>query len=231
MSSQTSAAGFLAGARDIAPLAFGVAVYGLAFGLLAAEAGFTPLQVGVMALVVYAGSSQIIATQQWMAGAGLAASVLAGLALNLRILLMTASIRDVFARQPLWKTAFGAHLTADENWALLMAARARGREVGYGYLVGAGLTQMACWCASTVLGVVFARVVPDPKALGMDFAFTAAFIAIARSLWRGPPDFLPWLVSVVVVFGGVKLAGAPSHWVLAIGGLAGAAVAGARRDG
>ncbi len=184
-----------------------------------------------MALVVYAGSSQIIATQQWMAGAGLAVSIVAGLALNLRILLMTASVRDLFARQPLWKTAFGVHLTADENWALLMAARARGREVGYGYLVGAGLTQMAAWCASTVAGIVFAEAIPDPKALGMDFAFTAAFIAIAWSLWRGRPDFLPWLAAVAVVFGGVKLAGAPPHWMLALGGLAGAAVAGARRDG
>ena len=70
-----------------------------------------------------------------------------------------------------------------------------------------------------------------PKSLGVDFAFTAAFIAIARSLWRGRSDLLPWFVSVAVVFAGVKLAGAPSHWMLALGGLAGAAVAGARRDG
>jgi 4-azaleucine resistance transporter AzlC len=231
MPSDPSADGLLAGARDVLPLAIGVAVYGLAFGLLAAEAGFTPLQIGVMGAVVYAGSSQIIATQQWMAGAGLVASVLAGLALNLRILLMTASIRDVFAEQPFWKTALGAHLTADENWALLQAKRATGRRVGYAYLVGGGFAQMVAWCASTVLGVVFAEAIPEPKALGMDFAFTAAFIAIARSLWRGRPDLLPWLVAVAAVFGGAKLAGAPPHWMLALGGLAGAAVAGARRDG
>src|SRR5208337_749619 len=228
---RSNADGFLAGARDIAPLALGVAVYGLAFGLLAAQAGFSPLEIGVIGVVVYAGSSQIIATQQLMAGAGLAASAFAGLALNLRILLMTASIRDVFAGRPLWQAALGAHLTADENWALLLSARARGRKAGYAYLAGGGLTQMAAWCASTVLGVVFAQAIPEPKALGMDFAFTAAFIAIARSLWRGHPDLLPWLVSIAVVFGGVKLAGAPPQRMLALGGLAGAAVAGARRNG
>jgi 4-azaleucine resistance transporter AzlC len=231
MSSDSQPDGFLAGAREILPLALGVAVYGLAFGLLAAGAGFTPLEIGVMGAVVYAGSSQIVATQQWMAGAGLVASVFAGLALNLRILLMTASLRDDFARLPLVKTALGAHLTADENWALLIAARARGRKAGYAYLAGGGLTQMAAWCASTVVGVVFAKAIPEPKALGMDFAFTAAFIAIARSLWRGHPDLLPWLVSAAVVVGGVKLAHAPPHWMLALGGLAGAAVAGVRRDG
>ena len=79
MPKEGSAEGFLAGARDIVPLAFGVAVYGLAFGLLAAQAGFTPLQIAVMGAVVYAGSSQIIATQQWLAGAGVAPAVLAGL--------------------------------------------------------------------------------------------------------------------------------------------------------
>ncbi len=226
-----SADGFAAGARDVLPLAFGTAVYGLAFGLLAAQAGFSPLQIGVMGVVVYAGSSQIIAVQQAGAGAGIAASVFAGLALNLRLLLITASIHDVYARQPWWKAALGAHLTADENWALLLAARARGRPVGWGYLVGGGALQMATWCGATVLGVVFAAAMPEPRALGMDFAFTAAFLAIAVSLWRGRSDLLPWAVSAAVVFGGVRLLGAPPHWMLAVGGVLGAAVAGLRRDG
>lgn len=220
--------GVLAGARDILPLAASVAVYGLAFGLLAAQAGFTALQVGAMGAVVYAGSSQIVMTQQWLAGAGFAASVVAGLILNLRILLITASLRDVFANQPWPKVALGAHLSADENWALLLARRAEGHEVGYAYLVGGGLAQMAVWCGSTVAGVLFAHVLPDPKVLGMDFAFTAAFIAIARSLWRGRDDLWPWLVAVAVVVVGVKGLGAPAHWMLALGGFSGAAVAGAR---
>jgi len=220
--------GALAGARDILPLAASVAVYGLAFGLLAAQAGFTALQVSAMGVVVYAGASQIIMTQQWLAGAGFAASIVAGLILNLRILLITASLRDVFVNRPWWQVAFGAHLSADENWALLIARRAQGREVGYAYLVGGGLAQMAAWCGSTVAGVLFAEVIPDPKALGMDFAFTAAFIAIARSLWRGRSDLLPWVVAVAVVFVGVKMFGAPAHWMLALGGVCGAAVAGAR---
>ncbi len=74
---------------------------------MAAQAGFTPLQIGVMGAVVYAGSSQSVATQQWAAGSGLSASVFAGLALNLRLLLVTASIRDVFAKRPFWATALG----------------------------------------------------------------------------------------------------------------------------
>ena len=73
------------GAREIAPLAIGVAIYGLAFGLLAAQARFDALQVGVMGAIVFAGGSQIIAAQQLVAGAGAVAAVVAGLALNLPI--------------------------------------------------------------------------------------------------------------------------------------------------
>src|SRR4051812_43175121 len=84
---------FRDGVRDITPLAFGVAIYGLAFGFLAAQAKMDELLTGAMGAFVFAGSSQIVATQRLVSGAGAMAAVLAGLALNLRILLMTASLR------------------------------------------------------------------------------------------------------------------------------------------
>ena len=72
----------------------------MAFGLLAAQAGFGMLQVGVMGAVVFAGGSQIVAAQQLVADAGAVAAMVAGLALNLRLLLVTASIRDIYAGRP-----------------------------------------------------------------------------------------------------------------------------------
>jgi 4-azaleucine resistance transporter AzlC len=214
------------GAREISPLAVGAATYGLAFGLLAAQAGFGTLQVGVMGAVVFAGGSQIVAAQQLVAGAG---AVVAGLALNLRLLLVTASIRDTYAGRPWWQIALGAHVTTDENWALMLAQRAKGRDVGYWYLVGGGICLVLVWCLATVTGVVFARAIPEPKALGMDFAVTAAFIAIARSLWKGRSDLVPWLMAAFVVAVSIRLAGFEPSWALILGGVAGAGIAGAIR--
>ena len=59
---------FWRGAVDTLPLAAGVAIYGLAFGLLSAQASLTALQVGVMSGVVFAGGSQIVAVQRLVAG-------------------------------------------------------------------------------------------------------------------------------------------------------------------
>jgi branched chain amino acid efflux pump len=120
------------GARDVSPLAAGVAIYGLAFGLLAAQAGFVSFQVGVMGAIVFAGGSQIVAVQQLVADAGAGAAIVAGLALNLRLLLVTASIRDIYADRPWWQVALGAHVTTDENWARQRPERR------LWYLVGGG---------------------------------------------------------------------------------------------
>jgi 4-azaleucine resistance transporter AzlC len=220
---------FWRGAVEISPLALGVAIYGVAFGLLAAQASLTALQVGVMGGIVFAGASQIVAAERLVAGAGAIAALIAGIALNLRLLLVTASIRDVYAGRPVWQVLLGAHVTSDENWALMLAQRAKGRDVGYWYLVGGGLCLLVVWCVATVTGVLFATAIPEPKALGMDFAFTAAFIAITRSLWKGREQLLPWLTSIVVVVASVGLGKIDSSWALILGGVVGAGVAGLMR--
>jgi 4-azaleucine resistance transporter AzlC len=212
----------------VSPLAIGVAVYGLAFGLLAAQAGMSELQVGAMGTLVFAGSSQIIAVERLTAGAGATAAIVAGLALNLRLILITASIRDLYRGLPWWRVALGAHFASDENWALLLARRAEGREAGYWYLVGAGAGLMVTWISASVAGVALAAAIPEPRALGMDCAFAAAFIAIMRSLWRGRADLLPWSVSACGVAALVMTETLAASWAIIIGGLAGAAIASIR---
>jgi 4-azaleucine resistance transporter AzlC len=221
---------FWSAVRDILPLAAGVSVYGLAFGLLAAQSGLTTLQVGIMGGILFAGGSQIVAVERLVAGAGATAALVAGIALNLRLILVAASIRDVYAGRPIWQLLFGAHMTTDENWALLLSERAKGRDLGFWYLVGGGMCLLVVWVVATVTGILFAIQIPEPKALGMDFAFTAAFIAIARSLWRGRRDLVPWVASGLVVAISLASGRIDPSWALVLGGVAGAAVAGIMRE-
>ena len=216
---------FRAGQRDILPLAIGVATYGLAFGVLAAQADFGAVATAVMGTTVFAGSAQIMAVQQLVAGAGVGAAVIAGAALNLRLLLVTASLRRDLRGRPAWQVLLGVHLATDENWALLHATRASGRPAGYWYLVGGGLVLLAVWVVTTATAAAFAQLVPDPDAFGLGFAFTAAFIAILRNLWRGLGDLGPWGVSVATTAGLIGLTGLPSAWALVAAGIAGAATA------
>lgn len=223
---QTPASEAFLGVREVSPLALGVAAYGLAFGLLAAQAHMDTLQTGMMGALVFAGSSQIIAVERMMAGAGAVAALLAGIALNLRLLLITASLREDLAGRPFWQIALGVHVATDENWALMHAARTQGQRVGYWYLIGAGLCLLATWMAATTCGALFASAIPDARALGLDFAFTAAFIAILRSLWAGRATLWPWVMSILIVAGLTLSNLLDPSWALILGGVGGAAFAG-----
>lgn len=72
------------GAVAILPLAAGAAIYGFAFGLLAAQVGFPWWGVTLMSGVVHAGSSQIVAVEQFAGTSAVVGAALAGAALNLR---------------------------------------------------------------------------------------------------------------------------------------------------
>lgn len=198
--------------------------------MLATQAGMSGLDVGIMGTLVFAGSAQIVAVERLVAGAGAAAAIVAGLALNLRLVLVSASVRDIYANRPWWQVLVGAHYTTDENWAMMLKRRAEGETAGWGYMVGSGLVLMAAWIGSGVAGALFASTIPDPKAFGIDFAFAAAFIAIACALWRGKTDFAPWLTAAGVAILAAITGAIDTSWAIVLGGLAGAAVAGITAD-
>ena len=206
---------------QVLPLAFGAAVYGFAFGVLAAGAGFDPPAVLAMALLVFAGSSQIVAVATFATDASLAAAALAGLLLNLRYLAICATLPPLLAGESRAARLLGVHLAADENWALTMA-QPPSRRTG-GFLIGAGLALILAWSGSSTLGSWVGASVGDLERYGLGFAFTAAFIALARGLWRGRSTLLPWLVAGIVSVALVR-SGASAPVATLVGAVAGALV-------
>ncbi|MFH0914325.1 MAG: AzlC family ABC transporter permease, partial [Chloroflexota bacterium] len=51
------------------PICLGYIPVGIAFGVLAQKAGLSPLEIGLMSILVYAGSSQFIAVSMLSSGA------------------------------------------------------------------------------------------------------------------------------------------------------------------
>ncbi len=186
------------GARQIIPFGLGAAAYGFAFGVLAAQIGFPFWGVGLMSAGTFAGSSQIVAVERFADGGQIAGAIIAGMALNLRYIGILASVSDMLKYTPRLKRLVAVHVTSDENWALTMAERARDPNVGDDFLIGSGLVQLAFWTVSTALGALVGAGIPNLEAFGIGFAFTAAFIAMARGLWRGRQDLFPFAVSFAV---------------------------------
>ena len=141
------------GAVAILPLAIGVAIYGFAFGLLAAQIGFPWWGVGLMSAAVHAGSSQIVAVEQFSNSSAILGAALAGAALNLRYIGIIASLSEVLAGMSIGLKLLTIHITGDENWALTMSERAKSNEIGASFLIGSGLVIISVWTASTAGGL------------------------------------------------------------------------------
>lgn len=220
----------LLGARDMLPMALAATTYGLAFGLLAAQAGFSLVQSLTMSALVFGGSAQLIALDQLTAGAGAGAAILAGAALNMRILLVTASMRDALDNKPWWLVLPGVHLATDASVALMQTAKNRGASASYGYLFGGGAALLTSWLVATLAGSLLSQGLPDPALLGLDFAIVALFVAMLPGLWRGRSDALPWFVAASTVAAISLAAPTLSSWALVIGATLGAATAGVIHD-
>lgn len=222
---------FLRGARMFAPVAVSIAAYGLVWGVLAGQAGMSVGEVALMSALVFAGASQFVALDMWTPGAlPVGAIVLAVAIVNLRMLLMTATLRPLASGVSRPRALLAMHFVADENWALTMSELAKGRG-SLGFLLGSGVLSWAAWLTSTLTGRLLGSAIDDPARYGLDFAFTATFIALLLGMWRGKSDILPWTVAALAAITASRLL--PGNWYIIIGGLLGSlagAIASSRRD-
>lgn len=210
---------FLLGMRTFVPVAISIAAYGLVWGVLAGQAGLSAWEVLVMSGLVFAGASQFVALESWMPGNLPVVSIVITTAIvNLRMLLMTATLRPLTTHLPRWKALLSVYLVADENWAMTMGEVARGRGT-VAFLVGSGVCSWIAWVGSTLAGRLLGSAIEDPTTYGLDFAFTATFIALLLGMWKGRGDLVPWIVAALVAIVSARLV--PGNWYIIIGGLAG----------
>jgi branched chain amino acid efflux pump len=222
-----ASADFLRGLRVSLPLAAGVAAYGLVFGVLAREAGLGIADVALMSGIVFTGSAQFVALTLWAASPPVLALAFATIAVNLRYVLMAAALRDLFQRTHRAAAFAAVFLVNDESWALTMGEVARGG-ASVSFLVGSAFVLYVAWLSSTVVGRMIGAAIGDPSRWGIDFAFTATFLALLMGMLRGKRDILPWAVSAAVAI--AAAAYLPGKWYILIGGIAGATAGALRRD-
>ncbi|GAA0664717.1 AzlC family ABC transporter permease [Natronoarchaeum mannanilyticum] len=200
------------------PVSLGVAGYGIAFGVLAQQAGLSVAEATLMSAVVVAGAAQVIAVELWADPIPVALVVGTAFVVNLRYTLMGAALRP-WLRDLTPLQAYGSvFFMADENWALTMGELRSGGTKG-AFLLGSGLAIWAFWVGSTVLGATAGATIGEPSRYGLDFVLVAVFLAIAVSLWDGASDLVPWAGALLVAVLSSQLL--PGSWYILAGGIAG----------
>ena len=158
------------------PICLGYLPIGMAFGVLAQKAGLTPLQIGLMSILVFAGSSQFIAVSMLTAGASAPAIITTTFVVNLRHLLMSSALAVYLRAAHRGLLALYAYGVTDESFAVnLPRFNAGSWNLPRALVVNhaANLT----WFISTVSGGIGGRFIPE-GALGIDYALIAMFICL-----------------------------------------------------
>jgi 4-azaleucine resistance transporter AzlC len=169
---------FWRGVRDVTPVLFGVAPFGLVFGALAMNARMSGVVAQAMSAVVFAGSAQFIAAQLVGAGASGVVIVMVIVVVNLRHALYSASMAPhLKTLSPAWK-ALLAYLLTDEAYAVTITHYAREGDAAHRhwYFLGVGLSLWTCWQTSTAVGIFIGARMPQDWPLG--FILPLTFIAL-----------------------------------------------------
>jgi 4-azaleucine resistance transporter AzlC len=213
---------FKAGFAIVLPAAVAVVPFGLLLGARAAEQGLSVAEVAIMSAAMFAGSAQFVAIDIWTHPAPWTVLAFSTLLVNVRHVLMGASLAGKLGAFPGVSRPFALFFLADEIWAMA-ERRAVGRTLRPAYYAGlAGLLYLN-WVIWTTTGAWLGRLVSDPEAMGFDFAFTAIFIVLLTGFWQGRSTALVLAASSAAAVAARLAVDGP--WYIVAGALAGIAVA------
>lgn len=215
-------AGVIDGLRSTAPLGLPVAAYGAVYGMLAQQAGASALEATLLNIFVFGGAAQMAVMEYWQHPLPILTIATVCALINLRLVLLTASLRPWLNSLPPRVVYPLLHNVADEGWSVSMIRYRQGARDA-GIVLGSNLVVIIAWFPATLVGFAVGGRIGDPARLGLDFAFTAVFAAMLFAGYRNRGDLAPWIASGLAAWLVWWLV--PGTWYVLAGGIAGVAVA------
>ena len=168
---------FLKGIIDVSPLMIPVVPFGLIFGVLAVDVGFTPIETMCMSLIIFRGASQIVLLQLFSGGASSLVIISSVGAVNSRHLLYGAVVSEHLSDLKLiWKIII-SYFLIDQAFARSNEYFKKNKDNNkYFHLVGGGASCWIIWQSTTFLGIILGAAIPEK--LGLSFAIPLTFLAL-----------------------------------------------------
>lgn len=221
----TGASEFWSGARAGVPVMVAVIPFGLLFGAIAVDNGFTVFEAVLMSALVYGGASQMVGIELF--GQNIAPWLIVSsiLAVNFRHVLYSAAFGRRIGHWPALQQAVAFFLLTDPQFAETERRSENGGRVSFVWYVGFGAPVWLAWVIEAALGGYFGGLVSDPHAIGLDFLLPIYFLGLVMG-FRKRPLWLPVvLASAVASMLAYKYVGSP--WHVSIGAVAGILLAAA----
>ena len=195
--------------------------FGLIAGYAAIDIGLRLSEAVGFSMFFFAGSAQLAAIELLGTGAPVGVVLLTVLAINIRLLMYSASLAPHLTAEPLRRRALVAYLLSDHAYAVAIApiTRSPRRVVPVWYYLGAAVPLWACWQLWTVLGALAGGAIPDSYQLG--FAVPLAFLALLVPAITDRPTLASAIVAGAVA---TTLAEMPANLGMPLGAMAGVGI-------
>lgn len=180
---------FSRGIKQGTPIALGYIPIGTTFGLLARSNGIPNHITILMSVLVFAGASQFITVNLIALGAGHLEIVTTTFLVNLRHLLMSASLAPKFEKDlsKKIKSLIGFGIT-DETFAL--ASLKDTDNIKTEFILGVNFIAYSSWVGGTILGVFFGDLLPTVLQNSLGIALYAMFIGLLVPKLKQSRSFL-----------------------------------------
>jgi 4-azaleucine resistance transporter AzlC len=183
-------------AKDAIPIIIGYLPIGTAYGVIARQAGLSFFESILMSVLVFAGASQFIGVGLLAAGAGFIEVVVTTFFINLRHILMSASLAPYLkkARSSLLPIlAFGV---TDETYAVSIT-RFREEKANQWYMLGVNFIAYFSWVGGSLIGALIGAGIPPYLQDSFAFALPALFIGLLILQIEGKLEIAVLIVAAV----------------------------------
>ena len=198
------------------------APFGILFGAIAIDNGFSMAEAALMSAFVFGGASQLVGIELFGHHVAAWMIVLSVLAVNFRHVLYSAAVSPFLGRFPLLKRCLSFFLLTDPQFAET-EKREEQTPVTFAWYIAMGGVVWIGWVGNTIVGALFGSLIGDPKAIGIDVLLPVYFLGLVMG-FRKRHNFLPVLVAGAV--GSVVaywVVGSP--WHISVGAALGIVVA------
>lgn len=164
------------GLRAMVPVTFAYLGIGFAAGALGAKVGMSPVEVGLLSLLMFAGSAQFIFAE--LISVAPVTLMVTVFLVNFRHLLYSSSFALKLKQLPIGQRALiGAQLT-DESYAVASSYISKPLTSAKG-MITLNMFSYSCWFIGTVSGALAGGIAGDNlKYIGIDFALASMFAAL-----------------------------------------------------
>ena len=167
---------YLAGLRAGAPVIFGFIPVGIAYAVMARQAGFSIFETIFMSISVFAGASQFMAAGMFGQGASIYAIIIATLILNLRHFIMSTCVMDRLEDGSKGKRLIAAFGVTDESFAIFTTGKEKNSSLAFFF--GLITVTYLSWITGSAIGAVASDFLPVILTASLGIALYAIFIGL-----------------------------------------------------